>query len=219
MKAVISIANVASGVGKTILAVNLAVEFSARGHRTLLIDADPQEGHATEFFMADDMAGWTLCDTLRPPLRAGGRRAFTHWDIFSPSSFPYLGIVPSNIKLATLERIDRLHLTDLEDRLALIARSYDFVIIDTPSSLASLTRSCLQASTHVVVPVSPQGQGRIGLNVIADYIGDMPCVMRPAILGVVCNLFNCRDRASGLCYERVPKSVECCSIRDDHPPR
>ncbi len=41
MKAVISLANVASGVGKTTLAVNLAVEFSARGHRTLLIDADP----------------------------------------------------------------------------------------------------------------------------------------------------------------------------------
>lgn len=38
----ISVVNVAGRVGKTTTAVNLAVEFSRRGKRTLLIDADPQ---------------------------------------------------------------------------------------------------------------------------------------------------------------------------------
>jgi cellulose biosynthesis protein BcsQ len=51
------------------------------------------------------------------------------------------------------------------------------------------------------MPVSPQGQGQLGLGVTADYIGDMPCAVRPALLGVVGNLFDCRDRASGLFYE------------------
>jgi cellulose biosynthesis protein BcsQ len=42
MRAVISVANVAARSGKTTVAVNLAAEFSARGIRTLLVDADPQ---------------------------------------------------------------------------------------------------------------------------------------------------------------------------------
>lgn len=53
MRAIISVANVAALSGKTTVAVNLAAEFSTRGIRTLLIDADPQ-ARATPFFVSAD---------------------------------------------------------------------------------------------------------------------------------------------------------------------
>lgn len=201
MKAVISVANVAAGVGKTTVSVNLAVELAARGHRTLLIDADPQ-AHATRFLMSADQIGWTLADTLCPP-QPGARHNFARWDVFSPSSFANLYVVPSAIRLATFEGMEVSHVTDLQSRLATIERSYEFIVIDTPSSLALLTQACLHASTHVLAPVSPGGQGEAGLRLLSQYIGDMPCIARPTWLGVVCNSFDCRSQESGTFYEEV----------------
>ena len=201
IKAIISVANVAAGVGKTTISVNLAVELAVRGHRTLLIDADPQ-AHATRFFMTDEQIGWTLADTLCPP-RPGSRHNFARWDVFSPSRFDNLFVVPSNIRLATFEGMEASHVTDLESCLAKIERSYEFVVIDTPSSLALLTQACLYASTHVFAPVSPSGQGQAGWRLLSEYIGEMPCGARPAFLGILCNRFNCESCQSGACYEAL----------------
>ncbi|MCA1634462.1 MAG: ParA family protein [Acidobacteria bacterium] len=201
MKAVISVVNVAAGVGKTTISVNLAVELSARGHQTLLIDADPQ-ANATRFFMKTDQIGWTLADTLCPP-DPGARHNFARWDMFSPSRFANLYVVPSAIRLATFEGMEASHVTDLKSRLATIEHSYEFIVIDTPSSLALLTQACLNASTHVLAPISPGGQGEAGWRLLFEYIGDMPCVLRPALLGLMCNRFNCRSHESGACYEAL----------------
>jgi len=201
MIAVISVANIAAGVGKTTISVNLAVELAARGHRTLLIDANPQ-ADATRFFMTDEQIMWTLADTLCPP-RPGARHNFARWDVFAPSRFANLFVVPYGIRLATFEEMEVSHVTDLESRLATIEPSYEFIIIDTPSSLALLTQACLHASTHVLIPVSPGGQGQAGWRLLSEYIGDMPCGAPPAFLSLLCNCFNCQSHESGDWYEEL----------------
>jgi cellulose biosynthesis protein BcsQ len=55
----------------------------------------------------------------------------------------------------------------------------------------------------VLAPVSPGGQGEEGLSLIAEYLGNMPCGTPPAAVWVVCTRFDCRDRSSGLLYERL----------------
>jgi cellulose biosynthesis protein BcsQ len=55
----------------------------------------------------------------------------------------------------------------------------------------------------VLAPVSPGGQGEAGLRLPLQYIGDMPCVMRPALLSILCNHFDCRNHESGACYEAL----------------
>lgn len=202
MRAVISVANVAARSGKTTVAVNLAAEFSARGIRTLLVDADPQ-ARATPFFIKPDQIVRTLSDVLLPRTAGEGPRAAGVWDVFSPGSFTHLGVVAGDIRLAPFESLESTRLTDLRDRLRLISDFYDLVILDTPSSLALLTRACLCASTHVIAPVSPGGQGEEGVSLVERYLGDMPCGTPPEALWVVCNRFDCRDHSSGLHYERL----------------
>jgi chromosome partitioning protein len=94
-------------------------------------------------------------------------------------------------------------MTDLSDRLGLISEFYDLVILDTPSSLALLTRASLCASTHVLAPVSPGGQGEEGVSLIEQVLGDMPCGAPPEAVWVICNRFDCRDQSSGQLYERL----------------
>jgi chromosome partitioning protein len=202
MKAVISIANVAARSGKTTVAVNLAAEFAARGWRTLLVDADPQ-ARATPFFMKPDEVVRTLSDVLLPVTRRVTRHPASAWDVFSPSDFPHLGVVAGDIRLAAFEGMESARLTDLRDRLELISGFHDVAILDTPSSLALLTRVCLRASTHVIVPVSPDTQGEEGLRLVAEFLGNMSCGDAPPGLWVVSNRLDCRDRSSGLLDERL----------------
>lgn len=202
MRAVFSVANVAAWSGKTTVAVNLAAEISRRGIRTLLIDADPQ-ARATHFFVKPDQIFRTLSDVLLPATARESPRAASIWDVFSPSGFTHLGVVAGDIRLAPFESLEGARVTDLRDRLSLISDFYDLVILDTPSSLALLTRASLCASTHVLVPVSPGGQGEEGVSLIERSLGNMPCGVPPEAVWVVCNRFDCRDHSSGRLYERL----------------
>lgn len=202
MKAVISIANVAARSGKTTVAVNLAAEFAARGIRTLLVDADPQ-ARATPFFVQPSEIVRTLADVLLPQTRRVTQRPATVWDYFSPAGFPDLCVVAGDIRLAAFDGLESARATDLRARLGSITEFHDVAILDTPSSLALLTRACLVASTHVIVPVPPGGQGEEGLRLVAECLGGLQRGDEPPDLRVVCNRFDCRDRSSGLLHERL----------------
>ncbi|HEX8072034.1 MAG TPA: ParA family protein [Pyrinomonadaceae bacterium] len=196
MKAVISVANVAARSGKTTVAVNLAAELAGRGLRTLLVDADPQ-ARATIFFIKPDDVVGMLSDVLLPTARPKSRRRAPVWDVFSPTSFTNPGVVAGDIGLALFESLESARLTDLSARLASISDFHDVAILDTPSSLAPLTRACLYASTHVLAPVSPGGQGEEGLRLVHDYLDGVQFGDKRSELWVVCNRFDCRDHSSG----------------------
>lgn len=202
MKAVISVANVAARSGKTTVAVNLATEFARRGLRTLLVDADPQ-ARATAFFMKPGEVVGTLADVLLPRARPGARHRASVWDVFSPTSFTNLGVVAGDIGLALFESLENARPADLSARLASISDFHDVAILDTPSSLALLTRACVYASTHVLAPVSTGGQGEEGLRLMHDYLDGTQFGDKRAELWMVCNRFDCRDPSSGKLYERL----------------
>ena len=202
MKAIISLVNVAAHSGKTTIAVNLAAELATRGLRTLLIDADPQ-AHTTSYFMKPEEVVRTLSDVLLPKTRSATPRKLAIWDIFSPANLPHLGVVGGDIGLATFEGLESSRASDFKAHLGAISEFHEIVIIDTSSSLALLTQACLCASTHIIVPVSPGGQGVEGLQIVDEYMDNMTCEVAPPHLSVVCNKFDCRDHSSGLLYERL----------------
>ena len=154
------------------------------------------------FIKSDDIVR-TLSDVLLPQTRRVTQLPASVWDIFSPADFPYLGVVAGCIGLAAFDGLESTRAAVLRARMGAISGFHDIAILDTPSSLALLTRACLCASTHVIVPVSPAGQGEEGLRLVAECMGSMKCGDATPDLRVVCNRFDCRDRSSGLLYERL----------------
>jgi chromosome partitioning protein len=145
---ILAIANQKGGVGKTTTAINLGAALALRGHKTALIDLDPQANSTMSYV---DMTGVmrSLFDALTDP-------ACGVLDIIVPSPVEGLSIIPSRIGLAKLEsklvgEMDA-HFR-LKDKLEPLAKSHEVVIIDCPPALGLLTVNALVAATHLLIPI------------------------------------------------------------------
>ena len=145
---ILAIANQKGGVGKTTTAINLGAALALRGHRTALIDLDPQANSTMSYV---DMTGVmrSLFDALTDP-------ACAVTDIIVPSPVEGLSIIPSRIGLAKLEsklvgEMDA-HFR-LKDKLEPLAKTHEIIIVDCPPALGLLTVNALVAATHLLIPI------------------------------------------------------------------
>jgi chromosome partitioning protein len=145
---ILAIANQKGGVGKTTTAINLGAALAMKGHRTVLIDLDPQANSTMSYL---DMAGVTrsLFDALTEPTCGVA-------DIIIPTPVERLSIIPSRIGLAKLEaklvgEMDA-HFR-LKDRLEPVTKTHDVILIDCPPALGLLTVNALVAATHLLIPI------------------------------------------------------------------
>jgi chromosome partitioning protein len=145
---ILAIANQKGGVGKTTTAINLGAALALRGHKTALIDLDPQANSTMSYV---DMTGVmrSLFDALTDP-------ACAMTDIIVPSPVEGLSIIPSRIGLAKLEsklvgEMDA-HFR-LKDKLEPLKQTHEIVIIDCPPALGLLTVNALVAATHLLIPI------------------------------------------------------------------
>ena len=91
---VFTIANQKGGVGKTTTAVNLAAALAEQEIRTLLVDLDPQ-ANATSALGVDKQEG----KSLYGPLRGEG----SAFEMLTPTEWPHLALIPSEVDLAAIE--------------------------------------------------------------------------------------------------------------------
>ncbi|MCA1612845.1 MAG: ParA family protein [Acidobacteria bacterium] len=208
MKAVISVANIAAGVGKTTTAINLAAELALRGYDTVLIDADPQ-AEATARLIDPDRVRFSVAEVLLAPESIRhcfpGERPISLAEVLAPTSLMSLHLAPSTIRLAAVEGDATFNLQELNSQLRSLDTPCDFAVIDTPSSLGPISAACLSASTHLLVPVAPRGQGVPGLRHLIENIELLCGHGEVKLLGVVCNLFDCRSHSSGEFYEELKR--------------
>jgi chromosome partitioning protein len=187
---VVSFINLKGGVGKTTTAVAVA-EMLAHEERkhVLLIDLDPQT-NATVTLISEEK--WAELD------REGRTIAQLFDDRINPQNSPKFDIEKAiaqrvstvNDGIARLDLLpSSIRLIDLQDRIPMIAMSgnftanpldilrnalapvidrYDYVIIDCPPSLGTVTKNGLRLSTGYVIPTIPDIVSTWGIYQIVE---------------------------------------------------
>ena len=147
---IVSICNQKGGVGKTVTAINLSAFLAAYGHKTLLVDLDPQ-GHSGVGLGVEIEA---LEHSIYDVLVNGGCPTGDAIVAIRPN----LDILPSNIDLSSAE-LDLAKYEQRESRLRktleTLGERYAYIVIDCPPSLGILTLNALVASQIVIIPVTP----------------------------------------------------------------
>ena len=185
--------NQKGGVGKTTTVVNLAAYLALSGHRTLVVDLDPQ-GNATSGLGLDPRSvGRSVYDALigRTELSA----------IVTASAIDGLDVVPSSTALAGAE-IELVAMPSRERRLSAalegVADRYDRVLIDCPPSLGLLTINALTAADGVMIPIQTEYYALEGMSQLLNTIRRVRESLNPRLEleGVVLTMFDARTNLS-----------------------
>ena len=154
---IISVANQKGGVGKTTTAVNLAAVLASTKRKILLIDLDSQ-GNATT------ASGLKKENTLLGLFE--GKKIN---EIVGSSNNGY-DVVPGGEDLVALEAHIRTEPKKGFIEESLSGLKYDFVIIDTPPALNSLTVEALISSVGTLVPLQCEYYSLEGISSLLNTI-------------------------------------------------
>jgi chromosome partitioning protein len=164
----IAVVSMKGGVGKTTLALSMAVSMAQglkRKGRLLVVDSDPQGNASLTLLLGKPPKDPTLSQVLLA--EADVKEAIR------PSSRPAIDLLPADASLAdcTLLLADqmgreqrlRAALRDVEDK-------YDVCIIDAPPTMSLLNVNVLNASQELVVPVDPGIYSAVGLGKLQETV-------------------------------------------------
>lgn len=178
MGQIIAVANQKGGVGKTTLAVHLAVGAARRGLKVILVDADPQ-GNSTSWLLdgAQDGGMYRLLVLKDAPLR-----------IVTPVTAWGIGLLSGNYEtgqaLAMLGAVGRLG--EIPGRIRPLAEVADLVLVDMPPSRMAGFNEMLLAADWVITPTQLERLSLEGVGLMAQAVRELG--ERPRLMGIVPNM-------------------------------
>ncbi|MGV9350650.1 ParA family protein [Streptomyces spiralis] len=201
--------NQKGGVGKTSVSAGVAQALAETGHRTLLIDFDPQ-GHLTK------QLGYPMLDIDEASLakhmlkEAKGDLSELLVPIKGGDFEDHLWLLPAckdafllDAKLATAKAV-RIKETALEKALEPLEQDFDYIVVDCPPSLGysmdtalyyCRTRDGEEPSTSgIVVPVLAEDSSADAYDMLYDQVQDLieDMDIHIALLGFVVNMYDSR---------------------------
>ena len=184
MREIISIVNRKGGVGKTVTTHALGAGLALRGYRVLYIDLDSQCN--LTFDLAANKAQYTALEMLTGTVTA--EEAITHTqggDVIAAS--PALAGADTQITGPGNEY-------RLKEALEPLHNLYDYILLDTPPALGTLTVNALTASTGVIIPVQADINSIRGIGLLHEAVQAVQKYTNPALTvkGILLTRYNGR---------------------------
>ena len=160
----IAILNQKGGVGKTTTTVNLAAALAAEGHRTLVLDLDPQAHATLHLGVMPGRSGPSLYEVLTQGLPLKEVRRKIDENLFICGS--HIDLAAAEVEL--IGTVGREVI--LRDQLEADDEAFDYVLMDCPPSLGVLTLNALCAAREVFIPLQAHFLALHGLSKLLETI-------------------------------------------------
>lgn len=201
---IMAIANQKGGVGKTTTTINLAAALAEKSKHVLVIDMDPQGNTSSGIGIDKDELETTVYQLMI------GDNTFD--ECVQKDIFDNLDVLAANVNLAGIE----IETMDMEDRnyilnniISKVKERYDFIIIDCPPSLNTLTINSMTTANSVLVPIQCEYYALEGLsqliytiNLVKDRLNPKLCIN-----GVVFTMYDGRTNLSMQVIENVRNNL------------
>lgn len=157
---IIAIMSRKGGVGKTATAHALGAGLMKRGYRVLFVDLDGQANLSYALKATED--GNNSFHLLTHEAEAGE----------AIQQLEEGDIIPGNEILQTADKVidDTGKEYRLKESLDPIRRKYDYIIIDTPAALGTVTINALVAANKVIIPLKADAYSMQGISRQMDII-------------------------------------------------
>lgn len=205
MGKIIAIANQKGGVGKTTTAINLSACLAEKGMKVLTIDIDPQ-GNATNGLGIDKKS---LNQTVYEMII----NECTIEKCMIESKIDNLFVLPSSVNLAGAE----IELIGIEEKEYILKKCvenvsdfFDYIIIDCPPSLNTLTINAMTTANSILVPIQCEYYALEGLTQLMYTISLVKKRLNPNlnVEGVVFTMYDARTNLSLQVVENVRSNLE-----------
>lgn len=208
MGKIITICNNKGGTSKTSTCHTLGVGLALRGYKVLLVDADPQCNLSFVSGVNTKDNEYTIYELIKEEREPQEVivKCKANYDLICGS----LSLSRADNELSkepycyNMFGLLRKQLTKVKD-------NYDFIIIDTPPTLAIITQNCLVASDSVIIPTNADMfciSGLANLNRQIELIKDRTINQNLYIEGILVVKYSERTTLNKLLREQLIKASQ-----------
>ena len=205
MGRIIAIANQKGGVGKTTTAINLSACIAEKGKKVLAVDMDPQGNMTSGLGLDKEQIEKTVYDLII------GEASIE--EVIYKNVLENLDMLPTGIDLSAAE-IELIGVENKEyiirDEVHKVRDNYDFIIIDCPPSLNTLTINAMTTADSVIVPIQCEYYALEGLSQLMHTIDLVKERLNPSLEmeGIVFTMYDGRTNLSLQVVENVKDNLE-----------
>ena len=216
MGRIIAIANQKGGVGKTTTTINLSACLAEKNQKVLVVDVDPQGNTSSGLGIEKNEVKNTIYELILGEVSIK--------DCIIKDVYPNLSVIPSNVNLAGAE-IELIGIEEqqfiLKKQIDKIRMNYDFIIIDCPPSLNTLTVNAMTTADTVLVPIQCEYYALEGLSQLMHTIDLVKKRLNPTleIEGIVFTMYDARTNLSLQVVENVKENLKNSNIYKTIIPR